>query len=222
MQIRHVARGGRADCKSGPPGIDCAFPHRAARNPNNKTTAPGETTSDPVTALGTRTVQQLTQLPLILGAALLGGLLVGRLNIPGGVIIGSMLAVIALKTLSSLNLELPGNWPFLIEVAVGATVGMSFSPAILPELKHYLVPILTSALLLILLGGFLAVVFSKFWGIDLTTAFISTSPGAMTAMTGMAGGLKVDIFLVLTFHVIRVVLVILLAPALMRLCRALL
>ena len=41
----------------------------------------------------------------------------------------------------------------------------------------------------------------------------------MTAMTGMAGGLNVNIFLVLTFHITRVILVIILAPAFMRLSR---
>ena len=188
----------------------------------NRPPSPNGINQRPVPAFGTTIMQQLFQLPLILGVALLGGLLFNRLNIPGGVIIGAMLAVIALKMLGPLNLSLPKNWSFFIQIVVGATVGIRFSPAILEQMKHFAVPMLTSALLLILVGSVLAFIFTKYWGIDPGTAFISTSPGAMTAMTGMAGGLNVDILLVLTFHITRVILVILLAPAVMRLSRALL
>jgi membrane AbrB-like protein len=154
-------------------------------------------------------MQQIIHLALIMAAALAGGLLASRLNIPGSVIIGAMLGVIVLKLCLALPLALPRQWSLFIQIVVGATVGS----------RHYAVPILTSALLLIILGSVMAIVFTKFWGIDPGTAFISTSPGAMTAMTGMAGGLNVDIFLVLTFHITRVILVILLAPAIMRLSR---
>lgn len=164
-------------------------------------------------------MQQLIHLALIMGAALAGGLLASRLNLPGSIIIGAMLGVILLKLCLAAPLALPKQWSFFIQIVVGATVGSSFSPDMLKQLGHYAVPILISALLLILLGSVMAVVFTKFWGIDPGTAFISTSPGAMTAMTGMAGGLNVDIFLVLTFHMTRVILVILLAPAIMRISR---
>ncbi|WP_257721331.1 AbrB family transcriptional regulator [Pseudodesulfovibrio indicus] len=165
------------------------------------------------------TMQQIIHLALIMAAALAGGLLASRLNIPGSVIIGAMLGVIVLKLCLALPLALPRQWSLFIQIVVGATVGSSFSVDMLGQLRHYAVPILTSALLLIILGSVMAIVFTKFWGIDPGTAFISTSPGAMTAMTGMAGGLNVDIFLVLTFHITRVILVILLAPAIMRLSR---
>ena len=164
-------------------------------------------------------MQQLTHLLLILGAALAGGLLANRLNIPGSVIIGAMLGVIALKLALAMPLVLPKQWNLFIQIIVGATVGSRFSPDMLHQLKHYALPILTSALLLIIVGGVMAIIFTKFWGIDPGTAFISTSPGAMTAMTGMAGGLNVDIFLVLTFHITRVILVLLLAPIMMRIAR---
>lgn len=164
-------------------------------------------------------MQQLIHLVLILGAALAGGLLASRLNMPGSVIIGAMLGVIVLKLCMAAPPLLPRQWSLFIQIVVGATVGSSFSMDMLGQLRHYAVPILLSALLLILLGSVLAVIFSKFWGIDPGTAFISTSPGAMTAMTGMAGGLNVNIFLVLTFHMTRVILVIILAPAIMRVSR---
>ncbi len=164
-------------------------------------------------------IQQINHLALILGAALAGGILAKNLNIPGSVIIGAMLGVIVLKLFMAASPVLPKQWSFFIQIVVGATVGSRFSIDMLQQLKHYAVPILISALLLILMGSVMAVILTKFWGIDPGTAFISTSPGAMTAMTGMAGGLNVDLFLVLTFHITRVILVILLAPAIMRISR---
>lgn len=167
-------------------------------------------------------MHQLINLAIILGVAFLGGWGVSRFNIPGGTIIGAMLSVIIVKLILGEPMALPKQWPFVLEVIVGAAVGVSFSPNMLHQLKFFAIPILSSALLLILLGSCMAILFSKYWGMDLTTAFISTSPGAMTAMTGMAGGLNIDLFLVLTFHITRIILVVLLAPVLLKLCRTLL
>ncbi len=145
-----------------------------------------------------------------------------RLHVPGATIIGAMLAVIAFKLMINTPLTLPKHWSFAIQIIVGAAVGMQFSPDMLQQIRHYAIPMLSSALLLILFGGLLAFVFSKFLGIDPDTAFLSTSPGAMTAMAGMATSIDVNLFLVLTFHIVRVILVILLAPTIMRLCHILL
>ena len=164
-------------------------------------------------------MQLLSHLFLILGAALAGGLLAKQLNIPGGIIIGAMLGVIILKLLITAPLNMPKHWSFFLQVIVGATVGCRFSLSMLEQLKHYALPMLISAITLILIGGLLATIMSKYWGMDLTTAYISTSPGAMTAMTGMAGGMQVDLFLVLAFHIIRVVLVLLLAPLIIKICQ---
>lgn len=167
-------------------------------------------------------MHQVFQVILIFAAALAGGFLAARLRLPGGVIIGAMLSVLLLKYLIATPISMPKNWSFLLQVVVGATVASRFKPEMVEQLQAMALPMLTSAIVLILCGGVLAFLFARFWGVDPVTAYISTSPGAMTALTGMAGGMQVDAFMVLTFHIIRVLLVLLLSPLIIRVCHMLL
>lgn len=121
---------------------------------------------------------------LIVGAA--GGFIGWRLKIAGGTIIGSMLAVIIFKLLVQRDFELPEGLIFFIQVLLGVMVGSTFRPELLHELKSLAMPVVLSTMVLMGSGLLTAVLLARFGVLDIPTAYIATSPRAMSTSIGLA------------------------------------
>jgi len=147
---------------------------------------------------------------LIVGAA--GGFIGWRLKIAGGIIIGSMLAVIIFKLLVQRDVEIPGGLRFFIQVLLGVMVGSTFRPEILHELRTMVWPVVLSTIVLMGSGLITAVVLARFGVLDTPTAYIATSPGAMSTLIGLATESGANATLVLLFHVFRLTSINLTAP----------
>ncbi len=148
---------------------------------------------------------------------LIGGAIGFRLKIPGGTIIGAMLAVIILNLLGGRSWELPSSYKFTVEVLIGIMVGASFSKEIGQKLIPLIIPVLGSTLILVVTGVLVSLLLEKFGILDRTTAYVSTSPGAMSALLGLAGDTGANLPVVLCFHVFRIIFIIVTAPFIFRL-----
>lgn len=149
---------------------------------------------------------------IVILSALAGGSIFYKIGIPGGIIIGSMISVIIVKFYFSSGFVIPQGWKFFLQVFVGAYVGLMFEYEMIATIKSIIIPVIISALALIFVGIIVAVIMVKFGIFDPGTAYISTSPGAMMALIGMAASFKVSAPIILVFHFVRIVLVIILAP----------
>jgi uncharacterized membrane protein AbrB (regulator of aidB expression) len=69
-------------------------------------------------------------------------------------------------------------------------------------------------------GVILAIVFTRLGLVDIGTAYLGTSPGAMSILTVLAFDSQAQPMLVVCFHFIRVVFVILTAPLIFKLLSA--
>ena len=147
----------------------------------------------------------------------LGGLIGARLKIPAGSLIGAMMAVIIFKLVMRSNWPIPKEVGFIFQVALGVMVGAAFQPAMLPHLKKLFFPIVTSTFTLVGTGLILSIIFTRLQILDGTTAYLGTSPGAMSGIIVLAfeGGANPPI--VLSFHFFRVVFVLLTAPLILKL-----
>ncbi|MGE4297817.1 MAG: AbrB family transcriptional regulator [Desulfovibrionaceae bacterium] len=161
----------------------------------------------------------LTNILLTLAAATGGGLIMTRFKMPGGVLIGAMVAVVALKYLRGAPMPLPTGSKLILEILVGASVGVMFENEMIPVLKTVMGPVFISAFAVIAVGLIVAVFMIKMGLLDPGTAYISTSPGAMTAMLGMATSLEVNVPIVLVFHFVRIMLIIATAPLILKVMR---
>ena len=155
-----------------------------------------------------------------LGLGLLGGWVGMRLKIPGGALIGAMLAIICFKLFVKVHWQIPKNFTFVIQVFIGIGVGASFQPELLQAMKKIAIPVMISCVVLVGAGVVLAIVFTRLGLVDIGTAYLGTSPGAMSILTVLALESKAQPMLVVCFHFIRVVFVVLTAPLIFKLLSA--
>ena len=154
----------------------------------------------------------LISLPIFLSIGTLGGYLGTKLKIPAGALIGSLLAVICFKLISRVDWNVPRTFTFLLQVFLGIMVGASFQPGMLKVMGRVFFPVITSTLLLVGTGLLLSMVFTRMGLLDMGTAYLATSPGAMSALLVVALDSGKDAAVITCFHFFRVVFIILTMP----------
>ena len=154
----------------------------------------------------------LISLPVFLAVGTLGGYLGTKLKIPAGALIGSLLAVICFKLISRVDWNVPKTFTFVLQVFLGIMVGASFQPGMLKVMGRVFFPVITSTLLLVGTGLLLSMVFTRMGLLDMGTAYLATSPGAMSALLVVALDSGKDAAVITCFHFFRVVFIILTMP----------
>lgn len=151
-------------------------------------------------------------LPVLLAVGTLGGFIASKLKIPAGVLIGSLLAVICLKLISRVDWNIPKSFPFVLQIFIGVVVGASFQPEMIKIIGRVFFPVVISTLLLVGTGLLLSTVFTRMGLMDMGTAYLGTSPGAMSTLLVMALDSGKDATVITCFHFFRVVFIILTLP----------
>jgi membrane AbrB-like protein len=147
-----------------------------------------------------------------MGLGIVGGALGVKLKIPAGALIGAMLTIILFKMTLKMHWEIPKGFTFALQVFLGVMVGATFQPELLHVMKKIALPVIISSVVLVGAGILMAVIFSRLGLVDFGTAYLGTSPGAMSALIVMALDSGAQPMLVVCFHFVRVVFVILTAP----------
>jgi membrane AbrB-like protein len=151
-----------------------------------------------------------------IGLGIIGGLVGSRIKIPAGSLIVAMLTIMAFKLITKTHWEMPKGFNFVLQIALGIMVGASFQPAMVPVLKKIFFPVLASTVTLVGTGILLSILFTRMEILDAPSAYLGTSPGAMSALIVLAFDSGSSATLVVCFHFFRVVFVILTAPLLLK------
>ena len=154
----------------------------------------------------------LYSLPTFLLVGTIGGFIGSKAKVPAGALVGAMLAVICFKLLARVSWDVPRGFTFTLQIFLGIMVGASFQPEMLKVLGRVIIPVVTSTLFLVGMGLLLSIVFSRFGLLDLGTAYLGTSPGAMSALIVLALDTGTNSTVVTCFHFFRVVFIILTTP----------
>lgn len=149
-------------------------------------------------------------------AALCGAALFERLRVPAGALVGSATGVALVNLVTSAVPSMPSPVRFLLFAGIGWMIGADVTPALLNQVGRAAVPVGLVVFLLLLLGGLLALVLIRLAGIDPATAFLATSPGALSQMTAISAAIGADVSFVVTLHIARIVAVVLVAPFVVR------
>ncbi|MBW1865864.1 MAG: AbrB family transcriptional regulator [Deltaproteobacteria bacterium] len=104
------------------------------------------------------------------------------------------------------------NTTSMPKVFIGIMVGASFQPGMLQVMGRVFFPVITSTLLLVGTGLLLSMVFTRMGLLDMGTAYLATSPGAMNALLVVALDSGKDTAVITCFHFFRVVFIILTMP----------
>ena len=147
-----------------------------------------------------------------IGLGIVGGVIGAKLKIPAGALIGAMLTIIVFKMTMKMHWEIPKGFTFALQVFVGIMVGATFQPELFHVMKKIALPVIISCVVLVGAGVLMAIVFTRLGMLDMGTAYLGTSPGAMSALVVLALDSQAQPMLVVCFHFVRVVFVLLTAP----------
>jgi membrane AbrB-like protein len=154
---------------------------------------------------------------LAIAIAPAGVLLANLLRIPAGALLGPMLLA------GAVGLTLHGGFavpPLLREAAfagIGLQVGLRFTLSTVREVGRLLIPVLISIFALMAACFGLAVILDVTTSATLLDAYLATTPGGLYAVLASAFGSGADTTFVLAVQTLRVLVMVLLAPAMVRL-----
>jgi membrane AbrB-like protein len=155
---------------------------------------------------------------VLLPFAFLGGFIGYKLKIPAGTVIFSLLAVASVKLLMKMEQSsLPPLVNFIPQALVGLVLGIQFSRNVLVQISKMWGFMILSVIVLVAAGLLMAVFFMKMNVLDVQTAYLGTSPGALSAMIFLAVDQKVDAPLVAIFHLFRIFFILLTGPIILKL-----
>ncbi|MEI6099289.1 MAG: AbrB family transcriptional regulator, partial [Alphaproteobacteria bacterium] len=139
------------------------------------------------------------------------------LRLSGGAFLLPMFGGMALVQSGLVQLYLPPWLLALAFAAIGWTIGLRFTPAILSHAARALPRVLAAVLALIAICGLGAWVLVRMAGVDPLTAFLATSPGGADSVAIIAAATKVDVPFVMAMQMTRFLLVLFTGPTLARL-----
>jgi len=148
-----------------------------------------------------------------------GGVALGRLvRLPAADFLGPTILGVAVATSGVAALALPPSLLAAANATIGVLVGLRFTRATLDHVRRALPRVVLSILALMAFCGGLAVLLTRYAGVDPLTAYLATSPGGMdsVAIIAAASG-HVDLTFVMTLQMLRFLIVLLFGPSLARL-----
>lgn len=152
--------------------------------------------------------------PLIVLAGTAGGLLFHWLHVPGGAMFGAVLAVLAVKLLGQVMTLTPTFFQLAAQIAIGIFVGNMLTADGLLEIRRMAGLMVGSTLILVLAGCLGAWFICRLTGMNAASAVLATSPGGLQAVVGLAVDMGNNAPTVMAFHIVRLYMVIILAPLL--------
>lgn len=144
---------------------------------------------------------------LFIGLALLGGYVGYKSKFPLGVVLGAMLAVGLAKYFGLLALERSTVLSFIVQVILGAMLGLSLVKLDKKQvltLGKSIIVIVVFVLAFILVGG---ITVSFLAGSDIVLSILAVAPGAVVEVATIAGALHLDAPSVVLVHLVRVIVI---------------
>ncbi|KAB8333151.1 AbrB family transcriptional regulator [Scytonema tolypothrichoides VB-61278] len=145
--------------------------------------------------------------------AILTGFLFHWLHIPVGWLLAPILAGIAYVILNGSRQALPSTFKIVGQVIISLVTATRLSPETLSVATSYAIPVVLCVLTtasLSMLSGYLL---SRWAGIDRTTGFLGFIPGGASSIVAMSEEMGADTVAVALIQYIRVLLVVLILPA---------
>lgn len=145
-------------------------------------------------------------------AALVGALVFEQLNIPAGALLGSMVGVAALNLGMSSSVNVPAGASFAAYVVLGWSIGQGVTRTTIGSIADSFLPIVSTVVVLLLVGGLLAWALVSWGGFDAVTAYLAASPGALSHMVALSKETGANSLVVVTVHTVRMITVLVAAP----------
>ncbi|RKF19213.1 AbrB family transcriptional regulator [Altericroceibacterium spongiae] len=138
------------------------------------------------------------------------------LRIPAGALLGPLLVMGSLKLAGFLNVTMPIWLLIPAYLIIGWRIGLGFTRQVLRHVSRALPAIMLSTALLLLFCALLALALVFLLDVDPLSAYLATSPGGADSIAIIAATSNVDVPLVMSMQMTRLILVVILSPFLAR------
>ena len=158
-------------------------------------------------------------LAILIACAVLGAYLGPKIGLPAPAILGPMI-LSGIVHLSGLTHAAPPTIAVnATQLVMGTVIGCRFAGAAPRDVIKDLGLSLLAASAMLLVAAPTALAVTVLTGIDIRETFLSFSPGGLPEMSILALSLDADVAYIATMHIIRIVLVIALAPVFFKLIK---
>lgn len=147
-------------------------------------------------------MSEILWLCITLAAAALGGLLLLRLRFPAGAMVGALLAVGVLNTLTGCAL-MPTSVKILTKTVAGLFVGMNMTMEMVRNMKRLFRPVVLLVGTIFCLCMSVGLLLYRTSGLDAVTSLFCVAPGGLTDMTLMTMDMGGDAAVVAVLQVLR-------------------
>ena len=154
----------------------------------------------------------MTTFLLLIACGIAGGLLFFFLHIPGGAMLGAVVAVLAVKMLGHVEADTPRLFQLGAQIAIGVMVGNMMTGGTLLEIRAMAPLMFGSTALLIVAGALGAWFICRSAGLDAGSAILATSPGGLNVVVGLAADMGPNAPIVLAYQMVRLYTIILTVP----------
>lgn len=153
---------------------------------------------------------------LLIAVGCLGGWFFEKMGLPGGAIVGSMLATGLLAVSFEHGPLLPPRAGVLVQIMLGISLGLTFDRSFFPIIVKILPLAVISTLILLSVSVLMAVCAHKLGIVDFPTALFGFSPGGMSGMSVLAQAEGYQTPVVAFLHVVRIFTLFIVVPYLGR------
>jgi len=156
-------------------------------------------------------------LPFLFIIGFAGALLFTLLKLPGGAMTGAMISVVAFTAFSELSpAETPSWLTFIVYACVGVIIGSMYKPGMFQAIGAAWPVLVLSTSLILLAGCVCAWIVARSGALSIDSAYLATSPGGFNAIMGFSLT-NDEAPVIMVYHLLRIYMVILLAPHMGRL-----
>lgn len=154
----------------------------------------------------------MDKLILLIAAGCLGGWFFERIGLPGGAIVGAMLATGFLAVTFESGVHLSHNVGTIIQIILGISIGLTFDRSFFPVAAKIFPLAVISTLILLSVALLMAICAHKLGIVDFATALFGFSPGGMSGMSVLAQDEGHQTPVVAFLHVIRILTLFIVVP----------
>lgn len=165
---------------------------------------------------GPLTLLLLDELAILVVASSIGAAIAHRLRLPGGLMFGAMFTSAVLHGSGLIHATLPWWMTNTVALALGAVIGARFTNTPLRLLLHYLGAAFGSFAVAVTIAAAFAAGVISLLSLKVAEVMIAFAPGSVDAMMLLALALHLDPVYVGAHHVMRIFLVSLTAPLVVR------
>lgn len=148
-------------------------------------------------------------LATLLAATAVGGFVMQKLKAPNAFVLGALAVAIPLTALAFTASAVPRWLINLAQLLLGCALGSRFNRSFLTRAPRFVAAVALTVVLAMILSALFAIGLARMTGLHPATLVLATAPGGVAEMAVTAKVLELGVPLVTSFHVTRIVLLLL-------------